>query len=299
MPPAGPGVWGGPTPAQTNTWGQQPWPGAAQTNNWGQQAWPEAGQTNTWGQQPWPGAAQVPPQMQQEETPTSRLPVPYQAQQSLQAMPPGPAAGGNAQLPAIQSMADLVAALPEDAGATYVPPMYTKPRPVIPRYRVASGLLSVLIVTLFLCGGVGYYVKASGKLTTLGQFYGLVSPPNAHPAQPTPLSVPKTTQVTGPAYGIINSATTSSRLNAQNVPVGQDIIFKPGQTIYLFYSVQRPGTVLIKWYTNGFLYLSNGPQFITTATTVTTSQEYAQPAEGMVDLYWNDQLAIRLYFVVM
>src|SRR5579859_6032768 len=72
MPPAGPGVWGGPTPAQTNTWGQQPWPGAAQTNNWGQQAWPEAGQTNTWGQQPWPGAAQVPPQMQQEETPTSR-----------------------------------------------------------------------------------------------------------------------------------------------------------------------------------------------------------------------------------
>ena len=324
MSPPTASAWGGqPSPfshAQSNNWGQQGWPETpqnppfsnAQSNTWGQQGWPETpqvppfsnAQTNTWGQQAWPGAAQIPQQTQTQQQPSSTLPVPYQGQQSLQVMHPGALAGGNARLPApvpMQSMAELVAALPEDAGAIYVPPMYTKPRPIIPRYRVISGLLSVLIVTLFLCGGVGYYAKASGKLTALGQFSGLVPPPNVRPAAPTPLAVPKVTQVTGPAYGTINSATTTSSLNSQNVATQQDIIFKPGQTIFLVYSVQHPaapGVVLVKWYSNGLFYQSSVPEAIKTATRVTTSQEYIQPAEGMVELYWNNQLAIRLYFVV-
>src|SRR5947207_11750675 len=107
---------------------------------------------------------QVSNQVQQQST----LPVPYQPQQALSTMPPGTLTTGmegTALLPIpTQNLSDLVAALPEEAGVIYVPPMYTKPRPLIPRYRVISGLLSVLIVTFLLCVGTGYYVKASGKL---------------------------------------------------------------------------------------------------------------------------------------
>jgi hypothetical protein len=241
------------------------------------------------------------PQVQQQST----LPVPYQPQQALSTMPPGTLTAGmegTALLPIpTQNLSALVAALPEEAGVIYVPPMYTKPRPIIPRYRVISGLLSVLIVTFLLCVGTGYYVKASGKLATLGQLYGVVPPPNVKPIATVPLKDPPTTQQTGPAYGIINSATTTSRINSQHVAQQQDTVFRPGQSIYLTYSVQHPkapGVVVIKWYTNGLFYQSNTTRTITGAITGYTEEVYVQPAEGMVELYWNNQLAIRLYFVV-
>jgi len=201
----------------------------------------------------------------------------------------------------MQNLSALVAALPEEAGAIYVPPMYTKPRPVIPRYRAISGLLSVLIVAVLFCVGTGYYVKASGKLTALGQLYGMVPPPNVTPMATVPLRDPPTAQQTGPAYGIINSATTTSRINSQHVAQQQDTVFKPGQPIYLTYSVQHPkapGVVGIKWYTNGLFYQSSTTKTINGAITGYTEEVYVQPAEGMVELYWNNQLAIRLYFVV-
>jgi hypothetical protein len=235
----------------------------------------------------------------------SLVPVPYQSQQQLSTMPPGTLMSGmesTAILPIpAPSLSAMVAAMPEEAGAIYVPPMYTKPRPIIPRYRVISGLLSVLVVTLMLCVGTGYYVKASGKLATLGQLYGVVPPPNATPMARAPLNNPPTTQQTGPAYSIINSATTTSRINSQHVAQQQDTVFKPGQSIYLTYSVQHPkapGVVTIKWYTNGLFYQSSTTMTITGAINGYTEEVYVQQAEGMVELYWNNQLAIRLYFVV-
>ena len=245
------------------------------------------------------------PQVQQQQQ-ISTLPVPYQPyQQALNTMPPGTFMGGmegNALVPApMQNLSALVAALPEEAGTIYVAPMYTKPRPVIPRYRAISGLLSVLIVAMLFCVGTGYYVKASGKLAALGQFYGVARLPNVTPMATAPLRDPPTTQQTGPAYGIINSATTTSRINSQHVAQQQDTIFKPGQAIYLTYSVQHPkapGVVVIKWYTNGLFYQSSTTRTISGAITGYTEQLYIQPAEGTVELYWNNQLAIRLYFVV-
>ena len=37
-------------------------------------------------------------------------------------------------------------AQPEEYEVTYIPPLYTNPRPLIPRYRIISGFLSVLIM---------------------------------------------------------------------------------------------------------------------------------------------------------
>ena len=237
-----------------------------------------------------------------EQQPVSLLPVPYQPQQSF--LPSISSTAGEGPLMPIP-MPDTAALLPAQAVANeqvvYIPPMYTKPRAIIPTYRAISGLLSVLIVSILLCVGTGYYVKASGTLTRIGQHTGFVTPPNLTPVPTAPLHDPPKAQETGPAYNTINSATTTATINSQNVATKQDTVFKPGQTIYLTYSVQHPkapGTVVARWYTNGSFYQASEPRRVSEGGTGYTTQAYALPAEGMVELYWNDQLAIRLFFVV-
>ena len=249
---------------------------------------------------------QTPPQPEQQQQPISLLPVPYQPQQPFMNMQTSQMMGGNAmvQVP-LQQMGGLVPAIPGDGedGTVYVPPMYTKPRAIIPRYRVISGLLSLLIVAGLLCSGVGYYLNTSGKLAALGQFYGLAPPPSVKPKATPMLADPKSNPDFGPAYTIINSASTNARIDPVSHASAQPAnVFQVNQTIYLTYSVQRPktpGVMTIKWYTNGSFYQSPTPiQVATSAITGYTTQKYTQPAEGMVELHWNDQLAIRLYFVV-
>lgn len=242
-------------------------------------------------------------QTQTEQQPASLLPVSYQAQQVAFPFQPGSNIAGSSLIPLpAQNINALLPALPDQGESVYVPPMYTKPRPIIPRYRVISGLLSVLIVTLLVCTGAGYYAKASGKLNALGQFAGFAPPTNLKPTPTQLLADAPTAQVTGPAYNIINSATTTANINSQGVATKTDTVFKPNQTIYVTYSVhplKAPGIVTVKWYTNGAFYQANKPsQLISSPMAGRTQAAYAQPAEGKVELYWNDQLAVSLFFVV-
>jgi hypothetical protein len=242
-------------------------------------------------------------QTQTEQQPASLLPVSYQAQQVAFPFQPGSSMAGSSLIPLpAQNINALLPALPDQGESVYVPPMYTKPRPIIPRYRVISGLLSVLIVTLLVCTGAGYYAKASGKLNALGQFAGFAPPTNLKPTPTQLLADAPTAQVTGPAYNIINSATTTANINSQGVATKTDTVFKPNQTIYVTYSVhplKAPGIVTVKWYTNGAFYQANKPsQLINSPMAGRTQAAYAQPAEGKVELYWNDQLAVSLFFVV-
>jgi hypothetical protein len=180
--------------------------------------------------------------------------------------------------------------------------MYTKPRPIIPRYRAISGLISVLIVLILFCSGAGYYAQASGKVEMLRQLAGIDRPASLKPTPTTPLPDPKSSPDFGPAANIINSASTASKIDAQiNVVLQPANVFHPGQTIYVTYSVQRPktpGVVTVKWYTNGLLYSTSQTQPIKDSSNGSAEMQFAKPAEGTVELYWNDQLAIRLYFVV-
>lgn len=202
-----------------------------------------------------------------------------------------------------QSVADLLAAMPGAEHVTYIAPMYTRPRAIIPRYRAISGLISVIVVALLLCAGLGYYAKASGKLNVLAQTFGFAPPPNVELKPTLTLTIPKTVQVPGPAYNIINSATTTAQINTQHVAIEQDTRFHIGQTIYLTYSVQHPkspGVVTIKWYTNGLFYQEAPPTpRIDQPINGYTSEQFQQPANGKVEIYWNNELAITLYFVVV
>jgi hypothetical protein len=273
--------------------------------------------TNAWAS-PSELRSQMPPSDQRQQTsaqpfqirsqaeqqqPVSLLPVPYQAQQVSFPFQPGSNMAGSSLIPLpAQNINALLPALPDQGESVYVPPMYTKPRPIIPRYRAISGLLSVLIVTLLLCTGAGYYAKASGKLNVLGQFTGFAAPSNLKPTPTQILPDAPTAQVAGPAYNIINSATTTANINSQGVATKTDTVFKPNQTIYVTYSVhplKAPGIVTVKWYTDGAFYQANPPsQLISSPMAGRTQAAYAQSAEGKVELYWNDQLAVSLFFVV-
>lgn len=193
----------------------------------------------------------------------------------------------------------------------YVPPMYTKPRPIIPRYRVISGLLSFLIVCLALCTGAGYYAKTSGTFNLVSHFITGGNPlPNIH-ANNVALPDPPNKIDKGPAYTIIPSATTTSHIISNTyIAVQTDKVFQPGEEFALTYSVYPPGKttgkVIIKWYTNNVLFqtITSDPIQYGGSTSGVVKIAYSEQAEGSVELWWQDQsnnqtqLAQRLYFVV-
>lgn len=287
--PSASATWGGPiTPPPDSGW----------TNLAPQGSFRGETNDNTlWGQVMAPRAVTGPLQQQQ----SSLLPMPYQGgmaspQPVLKVMSPN--------LPTIYTGGQegaLVPAIPGEEGPIYVPPMYTKPRAIIPSYRAISGLISVFIVFALLCAGAGYYAKVTGKLAFLHFIYGDARPNNIITGPPRTLPIPQTAPVYGSASMIINSATTASKIDAATAqPLNPTNQFKVGDTIYLTYSVhpRSPGTVIARWYTNNNFYQQSTPLLIKDAASGYIQIQYLQPVEGIVELYWNDQLAIRLFFVV-
>lgn len=287
VPPAS-ATWGGPvTPNAGSSWSNQTPPGSFQREAYDNTLWGQV-----MGSQGGPVYGQQPPSM---------LPMPYQGgigapQQTLKVNTPN--------LPTIHTgmqNGTMVPAIPGEEEPIVVPPMYTKPRAIIPPYRAISGLISVIIVSILLCTGAGFYAKATGKLSFLHQVYGDARPENIKTGQSATLPVPQSAPNLGPASSIINSATTASKIDEGTAqPLSPTNQFKVGDTIYLTYSVhpKSPGTVTARWYTNDNPYQVSNPIVIKDAVSGYIQMQYLQPLEGKVELYWNDQLAITLLFVV-
>jgi hypothetical protein len=275
------------------SWQQNP---GSQAQPMPQQAWgmPAQEQQQQWGM----------PVQEQQQNPQSLLPVPYTggAQESNQQTP--------MQMVPFQQM---IPALPnEQAETVYVPPMYTKPRPIIPRYRIISGMLSVLLVSVFLCGGGIYYAQSNGTLTNIERMIGAIRPPNVNAAAaPNIPDPPQQSAVAGPASIIIPAATTTLYIDQKSfAPREQDKILQVNVPFYITFSAKPPkaGNIIIKWYMNGRFYRSTPSQ-----TTINPKQAatvngfvkmtYVIPATGIAEIYWvgqgeNPQLAQRLYFSV-
>ena len=295
--------WGTTAPRRGGLLSSQQQSGPA-SSTWGQQAQSSPQWSQQWSQTP--QQSQPLQHWSQPQQPgDSLLPVPYQGGMGLQTVPQPNAM----QMMSAPTAQDIIIAPPsQEEGVVYVPPMYTKPRPIIPRYRIISGFLSVIIVSLMLCGGAGYYAKASGKLDMVSRVLTGNSPAPASiratvPSLPDP---PDRVDIGNPAaYSVITSATTTSHLvKGTTIAAQTDKIFKPNEPFYLTYSVHplQTGTVTIKWYMNNMQM----PYSITPAKVLSANQSltgmatmlYSTQAEGKVELYWNDQLAQTLYFVV-
>ena len=248
--------------------------------------------------------------------PQSLLPAIYQGSatnqqsQASMMMQSGMLMGASGALVPLQDTGAMLSTVPLHEGAIYVAPMYTKPRPLIPRYRAISGLISLLIVVLLACGTAGYYAKSSNQFAFLRQLYGATLPANEKSAQAPALAEPKQSPDYGPAANIITSAATNTRIDPQSYVSEQPSkTFQTGQTIYLTYSVQPPknssGTLVINWYTNNSFYSTSTPKVVTSDPKVPgyvlngyTTLAFSQPVEGKVVLLWNNQPGITLYFVV-
>ena len=262
----------------------------------GQQNFPfqNPDQNDQWGQaQQW-GQIETP----QENTVAdfnagSMLPVPYQGDQSqnLMVMPQAPAGNGGALVPYEPR---------PNEGPVFVPPMYTKPRPIIARRRAISGLISFIVVTILLCSGATYAAKVTGQFSFVNTLFGSTAPASLQPTAQPKLPDPKTVPETGPAKAIIFSATTASSITDSLIPIQPSQVFKPGQTIYVTYTVHPKGSgiVTIKWFTDNQLFHSVSSPKFTEIKNGSTNLSFPKPLEGRADLYWNDQLAIRLFFVV-
>jgi hypothetical protein len=211
-----------------------------------------------------------------------------------------------------QMAEQLLPAIPDDQSIEemiFVAPMYTKARPIIPRYRAISGLLSVIIVALLLCTGVGYYAQASGKINAVRQFLtgANVPPPNLQTTPAAKIPDPRANPDFGPAANVISSAATTSRIDPNTkIAVVSENIFQPKQKFFLTFTVQsqnQDGTIVTQWYTNGHLLTSidktiKKADFQGKPQTGVVEMAYALPSEGIVELYWNNKLAMRLYFAV-
>ncbi len=224
------------------------------------------------------------------------LPVPYQ-----QIPPAMGQTTMSLQLIPDQVVEHLLPAIPD---VVYVPPIYTEPRPITPKYQAISSLVSLILVTLLLCGGSVYYANATGKLAFLHQFFADTRPPNIQTKQTTFPDPPSKIDI-GPAYTIIPSAATALRIDPKtNFVITPINVFSPGQPFYLAFSVISPtndGRVYTKWYTNNQYFTTVQSKALIKAhsnESGSVSITYPQAAEGSVEIYWNDQLAQRLYFVV-
>ena len=224
------------------------------------------------------------------------LPVPYQQ------IPPGVGQTTmSLQLIPDQAVEHLLPAIPD---VVHVPPIYTEPRPLTPKYQAISSLVSLIIVTLLLCGGSTYYANATGKLAFLHQLFADTRPPNIQ-ANQTTFPDPPIDRGIGPAYSIIPSAATALRVDPKtNFVITPINVFSPGQPFYLAFSVISPnndGRVYTKWYTDNQYFMTVQSKELIKAhsnESGSVSITYPQAAEGSVEIYWNDQLAQRLYFVV-
>jgi hypothetical protein len=285
------------TSAQNQYWSQAPDPTAQQNfQNQPQQAW-SAGV----------GIREASPaqnqQMPLEASPDQRqsmLPAIYQGGATPQ-IHPG-LSHLTQQLIPIQNIEHLLPALPAEEEAVYVPPMYTKPRPIIPRYRIISGFLSIIIVSLLVCTGAGYYAKASGTLAHMKQFVGLSTPPSLTPTPKAQIPDPPNKVDEGPAKDVIRSAAITARIDKNFVAVQPQQVFNVNQEFFVTYSVspqEKDGQVTVRWYMNDHLFQSKSvPVKAKTSINGYTNEAFAVPAPGKVELLWNDQIARTLYFAV-
>jgi hypothetical protein len=246
----------------------------------------------------------TPAQERQGQNLQPLLPVPYtgDAQQSNQ----------REQMQLVPFQQQMLPALPDEQAETvYVPPMYTKPRPIIPRYRIVSGMLSALIVSLLVCGGGAYYGQSNGLFNPVERMMGVALPPNVNAASAYKVAdPPQQSAVPGPASAIIPAATTTMFIDQKSfAPREQDKIFQVGAPFYVTFSAKPPrqGNIIVKWYMNGQYYRST-----TSNKTIDSKQgtingyvlmTYAIPATGVAELYWvgqgqAPQLAQKLYFSV-
>ncbi|WP_137686400.1 hypothetical protein [Thermosporothrix hazakensis] len=269
------------------------WNAGNASNNFAFSQQPAAtAQPGSWNAQPAPNAQSYWSVEPEQPQAPSQLPIAV-------------ANGGPVSMVPVQRVEEILPALPEEEGSVYIPQMYTKPRPVIPRRRIISGFLSMLIVTLLLCGGAGYYAKVSGMLDNIQRFIGISSPPPIQPASAQKNIPDPKKREPGPAANMVDLAVFASTTTENGNPGVVGDTFAPGTKFYFVTGIKldkNPATITIKVYTDGEIFNEETRQTKTTKDgdrqNIVLPLIFDTPLSGQVEVYWNGKLAQRSYFAV-
>ncbi len=177
------------------------------------------------------------------------------------------------------------------------------------RYRIVSGVLSLVIVVLAAGGGLGFLAVHSGWFQ---KAFGTktLAPFNFEYPQPTVAALSGTPQPTpgdANAAKIIVKVTLAKNYTNHYDPVNITTSFKVGDTVNVLWQVRKAkanDVISIKWYQDGTPITNIDPQ--NTKETISKDGDwngvfglaYPTPSIGSAEVYYNGTLAWTIQFVI-
>lgn len=175
----------------------------------------------------------------------------------------------------------------------YIPATEPKRKRKLNSGRVVSGMLSILLVTVGVCGGLGFLAQK--------QIQRFTGPLNITAAQPTVdmSQVPATPVSTpGPASKVVVSVVTAHGIDNKYNPEDESSVFNVNSMVYVVANIvgasqTTTNTFSCVWYINGVNYqLKTAKQTSLPPGNASNFHAYCalpyyQPGVGMVKVYWN------------
>lgn len=176
------------------------------------------------------------------------------------------------------------------------------------RWGRRIGLIAAVLCLALLVGGFLSVLNATHANHTTGVGSSVTAKPTPQPTL-------------HPASLVITKAVLTNSHTGNSEGLGPDLAgvtpathFTTGQQFWVFFLVNNTteGTVTAKWYENGHLYKTASQDLAPSGVSPTSSRNspgsspvesnfgivYNQSAQGKVELYWNGQLELTLFFTV-
>lgn len=176
----------------------------------------------------------------------------------------------------------------------YIPATEPRRKRKLSSGRVMSGVLSILLVTIGVCGGLGFLGQQRLAKFFSGPLGFTVASPTIDLSQvpATPVSTP------GPAAKIITSVKTAQGIDKEYNAQDITSYFKVNSTVYVVVNIvgasqNTTNSISCTWYLDGINYnLKSGtkatlPQTKSNNFHAYCALPYYQTGVGMVRIYWN------------
>lgn len=176
----------------------------------------------------------------------------------------------------------------------YIPATQPKRKKKLSSGRVLSGVLSILLVTVGVCGGLGFLGQQRLAKILSGPLGIKLSSPTVDLSQVplTPVSTP------GPSAKIITSAVTAEGIDKDYNAQNPTSFFKVNSTVYVVVNIvgasqSGANTLTCRWFLDGIDYnLKSGTSVAVQASKTNNFHGYCglpyyQTGVGMVKIYWN------------
>ena len=210
-----------------------------------------------------------------------------------EAMPPSAEGGLIAGLPGFPQTEEEERAIGLRRPA-YIPATEPRRKKKLSSGRVISGVLSVLLVTVGVCGGLGFLGQQRLARVFSGPLKTFIAQPTVDMSQipVTPVSTP------GPAAKVITSAVTAHQVDPHYNPIDVTSEFTVNDTVYVVVNIvgasqKGANTLSCRWFLDGIDYNLKSGTSVTVQPTKTNSFHgycglpYYQTGVGMVKVYWN------------